>query len=86
MDDANKERLQLATAYVRNAMATLQAVLDANRQLAGLPGHEASAADRIFEGELEMGALERELAALTARDVATATRIAEQRRAERDGA
>jgi hypothetical protein len=86
MDVANKVRLRLATAYVRNAIATLQAVLDANRQLAELPGHEASAADRIFEGELEMSKLEGELAALKAGDVPTAIRISEQMRADRDGA
>jgi hypothetical protein len=54
-----------ARASVRSAVertiAALHRVIEANEMLAEFPGHEASAAERIAEGQVELERAEAEL-------------------------
>jgi predicted nucleic acid-binding Zn-ribbon protein len=70
MEDA-EERIgamrDRAAESLRRAISTAERVIEENRRLAEMPGHEESAAQRIAEGEDEIVRMEQELAELESR-------------------
>lgn len=66
MSDRIEESRAAVRATLERTIAMLHEVIADNRRLAEMPGHEASAAQRIAEGELELAQAEAELVALDA--------------------
>jgi hypothetical protein len=75
-DEERLEVTERSLLHLRNATATVERVLAANRALAERPDCSAAADRRVIEAERELIVLQEEVAALEAGDVAAALRIA----------
>jgi hypothetical protein len=75
-DEGRRDQTERSLGHLRNAIATVERVLAANRALAERPDHPAATDGRVTEAERELVVLRQEVAALEAGDIAAALKIA----------